>query len=140
MPRKKQLERDVIFANRIFLIRCEGKNSVKVCDNFFGLIEKYEEKIRKLMDFCDVPEQVILNFKKGDKTISGLYYVQTKEVSKHLIVVDIYIRPLFGLSKKERNISLIDSFVHEVIHHKYRDENKTDAKTKEYIEKKLGLF
>ena len=137
--KKENLEKEIIFANRIFLIKCEGKKSISVCGNFFGFIWKYEEKIKKLMDSCNIPEQIILNFKKGDKSLDAVYYVQSKEISKHLIVIDIYTNQLTIFNEKERRKEFIQSFIHELIHHEYKDEIKTTFMTKKFLQEKLRI-
>ena len=140
MPKKKEnLEKEIIFANRIFLINCRGKKSTEVCSNFFGFIWKYEEKIGKLMDSCNIPEQIILNFRKGEKNLDAVYYVQSKEISKHLIVIDIYTNRVAALSERERTKELIHNFIHELMHHKYKNEIKTSFTTKRFLQEKLGM-
>ena len=131
--------KEIIFADRIIIINCITRNEKKSCDNFFNIMRFIEEKISKLMDSCGIPEQIILNFKKGDKTLSAMYYVNSKEISRHLIVIDIYTSPLKEMSEKEKDFELIHSFVHELIHHKYKDEKKTDEMTKKYLKENLDI-
>lgn len=131
---------EVIFGNRVLMVSCYERGSKKMRDYFFEVLKKHEDEILGLMDEYNIPPQVIIHFRKGDHTLDGIYRTQSRIVSKHLIVVEIFTEKWASLSGKkidnpEVEKDLIHTFVHELIHHRYADERMTEKKALMFLEK-----
>jgi len=85
-----------------------------------------------------LPEEIILNLKKGSGRFEGTYFEQGQKVLENLIVIDLYIDQFIkSRSKKEEKEmekDLFDTFVHELIHNKYKSERMTLKKTAEFMD------
>ena len=132
------MQKEIKFGRRILLIECEGKKSCGVYDFFLETLEEFKEELNKVMDNYNIPEQIVLRFKKGSGELAAIYYVQEAKVAKHMIIIDVYTKQLEFKSPKEKSKELkrhlIETFVHELIHHKYESESETEKKAKELAE------
>ena len=135
-----EMRREIGVGSRIVLAVCEDKQSCEILEFFLKVLGNYEEDIGNLMDGCEIPQQVNLNFKLGDETLDGMYLIQEKKVSEHIIVIDIFTKHLEGVGDKNKKglmKHLLETFLHELIHHKNSSEKKTDKTTKKLVEKIL---
>lgn len=135
------MKEEMSIGRRLVSINCKDKHSSEVLEFFLDVLESFEEDVEELMDRCGIPEEVDLNFSLGNKTLDGLYHVQKKEVSDYLVAIDIFTRHLQQAKddNERRGLmkNLLETFLHELIHHKYSDEKKTDMAAKRIVRKIL---
>jgi len=135
------MRKEIKFGNRILLIECKGKKTCGVYDFFLDTLKEFRDELNEIMDDYEIPEQIVLRFKEGSGELDAIYYVQEAGVAKHMIRIDVYTKQLeFGRSeeKSERlKKHLIETFIHELIHHKYKNEKETGKKAKELTKKIL---
>ena len=118
-----------MFGKRILFVRCDDAHSDRICEIFLNVIFRFEKEINRLMDKLKIPEQIMLNFKKGKGNLEGLYRVQGKRTAEYIIPIDVYTRTL-KIPEDERELeifeeNILDTFIHELIHHQYKSENAT---------------
>jgi hypothetical protein len=134
---RKEME-ELILGNRVLSISCQEKVSEKIKDYFSRIVRKHEKDILELMDEYEIPPQVIIYFRKGNHTLDGIYRVQSRIVSKHLAVIEIFTEKWAGVKKREIESpdvekELIHTFAHELIHHRYENENETEKRAKLFL-------
>lgn len=126
------MKKELAFGNRIMFVDCEDKHSARIFELFYELIKKGEDELSEIMDRYEIPEQIVLNFRSGDGTLEGVYYKQREEVEKHVIIIDMFTHHLKIPRRKakmgELKLDLVDTFIHELVHHKYKSEEKTSDK------------
>ncbi|NCO11408.1 hypothetical protein GW924_02270 [Candidatus Pacearchaeota archaeon] len=98
------------------------------------MVDNFSHELEKLMDECGIPEEVMVNFREGRGKLSGFYYLYDDIVSGNVVVMDIYTKPLLKLKGRELDRELLDTFVHEIIHHSVKSERKTNERVKEFME------
>ena len=120
---------EIKFGKRIIFVSYKGKHNEELCKFFIDLIKKIEKPSGELMDKYKIPGEIYLNFKFGDGSLDGIYFVQRKDVAEHMVIIDVYTRQLqLKRTKSEMinlKINLIETFIHELIHHKISREGKT---------------
>ncbi len=139
------MRKEVKFGKRIIFTECYDKHSCRVANLFFSLTGILDKDINSLMDKLKIPSNIILNFKKGDETLDGIYHVQCDGVSEnYIIAIDIFTKQISISRNKEAlrdlKLNLLDTFAHELAHHVYRNENKaaeTASKFVRKVEKKI---
>lgn len=128
----------MVFGKRILVISCSDRHSRLIWDIFFDFLTDIQERIDDLMDDCRIPLQVFLNFKKGDGSLEGIYHVQGKRTTRYVIVIDIYTANLRAPEKRrDKEILkklLLETFVHELLHHRYKSHTYVDRKVKEFLQ------
>ncbi|MDP4039251.1 MAG: hypothetical protein Q8P57_01575 [Candidatus Pacearchaeota archaeon] len=123
------MKREIQLGNRILFLECLEVKSGKIYDKFLDFLLEHKEEFDDIMDKYDIPQNVVLNFKNGGGDLAGMYHVQGERVRRHVIVIDIY-----AVQSSEGDLEeLIDTFVHEIIHHKINDDSKTDKITEEIV-------
>jgi hypothetical protein len=119
------LEKDLVFGDRVLSVNIIDDKSKKFVGRFLKLAKKFEKEIHGLMDDY------------------GMFHIEGKRVSENLVIMDFFTRAFFEEFKGEKyvtNYELIDTFVHELIHNRYKSEATTKRKAREFmkrIEKKL---
>lgn len=129
------MEEGIVFGNRIFLIRWLDDDSWNLFEKLYEQMLASEDKLTSLMDECKVPREIILNFKKGDESLYGQYFVQEESVSKEVIIIDIYTKRWIKNKNRIANVQvqMLDTLVHELLHNKYREEYITREKAREFL-------
>ncbi len=126
------MRRVIEFGKRVILAECEEKRCDLVFESFLGLLERFRREISKIMDDYKIPNQIILMFKVGNGDLQGMYRVHSEDISKHLIVIDIYTRHFFVYGTEE---DLLETFIHEIVHHRIKSEKKTIEETYKIMRK-----
>ncbi len=131
------MEKAVIFGERVFLVKWENKDNWEMFERLYEQMLAFEDKLNSLMEQCEIPEEIILNFKKGNDGLYGQYFVQDEDVSKKIIVIDIYTKRWLKDKNRVSNIEvgILDTFVHELLHNKYKEEKITRKKAREFLAK-----
>lgn len=113
--------REVVFGKRILFLDCISEASCFAYDGFLEVLYSNEDFFNKIMDNYGLPSQVMILFRDGDGGLEGQYFVQQREVSKHVVVIEIYSN-----SYEDGNVlELVDTFVHEIVHNQVASESKT---------------
>ncbi len=138
------MEKEIKFGERIIIISYRGKYNKEIAEFFVIIVKKIEKQLTKIMNKCGIPKEIHLNFKRGSGGLDGIYYVQKKNIAKHLIIIGVFTDGI-KLGKKKDELfkletNLIDTFVHELVHHKYTKERETREKTKKIAEKLVNKF
>jgi len=122
-------------------MECKGKKTCGVYDFFLDTLREFRDELNEIMDDYEIPEQIVLRFKEGSGELDAIYYVQEARVAKHMIRIDVYTKQLeFGKSEEKSDSlkkHLIETFIHELIHHKYESEKETGKKARELTKKIL---
>jgi len=129
------MRRVIEFGKRVILAECEEKRCDLILGGFLSLLSRFGKEISHLMDKYEIPDQILLMFKVGNGDLQGMYRVHSEDISKHLIVIDIYTRHFFVYGSEHE---LLETFVHEIIHHKIKSEKKTVAETSRAMRKLTG--
>ncbi|OIO80217.1 hypothetical protein AUJ84_04190 [Candidatus Pacearchaeota archaeon CG1_02_32_132] len=127
------MEKRLVLGRRVLGIRCSDECNSEIYNSFFKIIDNFSYELEGLMDEYELPEEVLINFKEGEGELYGFYYVQGKRISKNVIVIDIYTKPFAKFKGKLLNKELLDTFVHEIIHHSVRSEKETRKMVKEFM-------
>ena len=85
------VEKEVKFGRRIILINYRGKYNKEIAEFFVRIIKKLERPLSRVMNECEIPREINLNFKRGKGELDGFYHVQKKNVAKYLIVIDYHL-------------------------------------------------
>jgi hypothetical protein len=125
------MKREIQLRNRILFLECKEMKACKIYDEFLDFLIGKEEEVNELMDDYEIPENVVLNFKEGSGELAGIYHSQKENVRKHVIVIDIYTKYLGEEDLEE----LVDTFIHEIIHHKIEDDKEVDKIAKGIVGK-----
>tara|TARA_Y100000310_G_C20460106_1_gene704931 strand:+ start:330 stop:716 length:387 start_codon:yes stop_codon:yes gene_type:complete len=125
------MKREIIIGSRVLFLKCDKKGTCKVHDDFLDFLLGKAVEFGDLMDKYGIPENVVLNFKKGSGDLAGIYHTQREDIRKHIIVIEIYTKNLEEEDLKE----LIDTFVHEVVHHKIKDDKEVGRIAKVIVRK-----
>lgn len=124
------MKKEIFLRKRVLFLECDNKYSCAVHDDFLELLKELEYELSEIMDNYDVPEKIILSFKKRKDNLIGIYHTQEVDVRKHVIVIDIYVEPM---PESMSEVDLLDTFVHEIVHNKIRNEKKTLEETKKIM-------
>jgi len=124
------MEKRIVLGKRILNVRCSDECNPKIYKSFFALLEKYEGGLIELMDEYVIPEEVLVNLRGGESELEGFYYKHDKDTSENLVVIDIFTKHI-DMQNVEK--SLLDVFVHEIVHHLVADEKETKKTAEEFI-------
>jgi hypothetical protein len=123
------MKKEVRLGNRILFLECEELKACKTYDSLLDFILKNEGEFEKMMDDYEIPENIVLNFKPGSGDLAGIYHEQHENVKKHVIVIDIYTKHL----GEEYLVELIDTFIHEIVHHKIKSDKEVNRITRNIV-------
>lgn len=112
-------------------MECKALKVCKIYDKFLDFLIDKEDEIIEIMDEYEIPENVVLNFKEGSGELAGIYHEQKKNVKEYVIVIDIYTKYLGDEDLEE----LVDTFVHEIVHHKIKNDGEVREISENIIEK-----
>lgn len=138
------MEKDLVYGDRLLSVNVLDDDSKKFVRRFLKLVRRFEKEIHELMDDYEIPNEVLLNFQLGDGELEGFYHVSKKDVAENVVAIEFFTRPfveVFAGDKAMTDYELLDTFVHELIHNKYKSEKTTRRKAKEFmsgIENKLA--
>ncbi len=129
------MKQEIILGGRLLFVECDNGRRCSFHDGFLNFLIGHEGEIKNIMDDYEIPEQIVLNFKKGELGLDGLYHIQKKEVRKHVIVIDVYTNHFNeGILVEE----LLDTFIHELVHHKVKSDKETTKITRRIVGGILG--
>ena len=144
MRQYKKVEKEIKFGKRIVLISYKGKYNKELAGFFIGIVKKLEKPLGKVMNNCDVPKEIHLNFKRGSGKLDGIYYIQKEDIAKLMIVIDVFTDGIKLTNDKIRRLdlekNLLDTFVHEIVHNKYAKEGETRERTKKIADSLVKKF
>jgi hypothetical protein len=129
-----KLNREIKIGKRILFIDCDESKECRVHNHLMNFVLKREEYFDNLMDMLDIPDEVLLNFKKAYNELEGFYHEQDRRVEKYLVAIDIYIGENENNSLKE----MVDTFIHELVHHKIKPDRETIELTNEIMDDLFG--
>lgn len=132
------MRKEMLYAGRVLSLICHRKESEGTMKYFMDILKDYKRDIKEIIKEYNIPQQVIIYFKESGGELDGFYHVQSPLVSKYIIAIEIYTDKWDGMTKREikkirPEMELLDTFIHELIHHRYYNERETLKRTGEIM-------
>ena len=128
------MKKEITLGKRVLVLECGNNKVCEAHDEFLNFLLKNDKIFIELFNEYKIPEQIIVNFTRGDGKLAGKYYVQKKNVREHIIIVDIYTEVV----NENDFTEIIDTFVHEIVHNKIKGDIKTGKIAKKIVRELLG--